>query len=372
MPLTLAKKGKVWHVTGTINGRRYRKSTGTTSRDRAEAFRREKERDLEDRVYLSEAKVFADAVTLYIEKGGEKRFLSPIMDRFQGVRLKDITPVAVSEFALEKYGHLQPASVKRFLYTPLNAVMRAAHRADLCSLKRFDPPKIPKKSIDYADRQWMDLFREHAWPRIELAVLFMTTTATRVGEACRVTVADVDLYRGVAILRMTKTGKSRQVALARGLVDKMAAWIESEKLRPEDRLFGYADRWSVNQAIERVCKKAGIRYLSSHKVGRHAFAARLLAEGQGLRTVMEGGGWATIQIVAETYGHLEKSMVDGAMRASGEAFLGKTGLGSQTLALPPPENGGQDSGTLLVSEVEGSGNSLKNLVGATGIEPVTR
>ena len=371
MPLYLEKKGRIWHIKGTINGERYRKSAKTTSRESAEEKRRKTERDLEDRSFRSDALVFADAVSLYLEKGGEDRFLPPIMDRFQGTKLVDISHVAVSDFAMQRYGHLQPASVKRFLYTPLNAVMRSAHRANLCPLIRFDPPKIPKKAVDYADDQWIDIFLKSAFPRIALTVMFITLTATRVGEACRVTVADVDLARGFAILRMTKSGKSRKVAIPPILVDLLKEWIWEMQLESGDRLFGYADRWSVNQAIKRVCKKAGIRYLSSHKVGRHAFAARLLAEGKGLRTVMEGGGWASIQIVVDTYGHLEQSMVDGAMRESGEAFLGKIGLGSKTLALPPPETTGQENGKAGFLDGGESKKTLKSLVGTTGIEPVT-
>jgi integrase len=307
-----------------------------------------------------------------VEKGGEKRFLKPLMARFEGTRLKDITPAAVSEFALEKYGHLQPASVKRFLYTPLNAVMRAGHRAQLCPLVRFDPPKVPKKPVEYADDKWLRTFLEYAHARIALTVLFMTLTATRVSEACRVTLGDVDLARGFAILRQTKSGKSRKVMLPPLLVEPLRQWIADNRLENEaDRLFGYADRWSVNQAIKRTCKKAGIKYLSSHKAGRHAFAARLLAEGKSLRFVQEGGGWASIQIVAETYGHLEQSMIDSALKESGDGFIGKIGLGSKTLALTSSKTNGHVSGTLEILELEESEKTEQNLVGATGIEPVT-
>ena len=70
-------------------------------------------------------------------------------------------------------------------------------------------------------------------------------------------------------------------------------------------------------AIERVCRKAGLPYLSSHKVGRHAFAARLLAQGQSLKLVQDAGGWATIQVVSEIYGHLEQQAIDDAVRGAG-------------------------------------------------------
>ena len=255
MPLDLVKKGKVYHVDGRINGRRYRQSTRTRDRPRAEAFRRKLERDLEDRAYLgADAAIFADAVAIYIEKGGEGAHLRPLLEKFEAFKLKDITPAEVSRFAQARFAHMQPPSVKRYLYTPLNAIMRAAHRAQLAPLVRFDPPKFKRKPVEYADNHWLRTFLEFAHPRLALIVMFMTLTGTRVSEACRVTVGDVDLQRGTAVLRRTKNGKSRRVPLPPLLVGALRQWaLGKARTAP---LFGYSGRWSVNQAIERTCAKA--------------------------------------------------------------------------------------------------------------------
>ena len=165
MPLKLVKKGKIYHVTGRIDGRRYRESTGTRDRERAEAFRRRLERELEDRAFLGvDAAIFADAVAIYIEKGGEARHLQRLLERFEAVRLRDITPVDVSRFAQARFGHMQASSVKRYLYTPLNAIMRAAHRAQIAPLVRFDPPKVKRKPVAYADNAWLRSFLASAPP----------------------------------------------------------------------------------------------------------------------------------------------------------------------------------------------------------------
>ena len=174
MPLKLVKKGKIYHIHGTINGRRYRESTGTASREHAEAIRRQTERDLEDRAYLR-AVTFADAVNVYLEKRPDAgAHLGPLMDRFEAVQIKDITPAVVSAFSTERYGHMEPSSVKRYLYTPLNAVLRQAHEAQLCPLLRFEPPKVKRKPVEYADDQWLRTFLEFAHPRIALTVLFLS------------------------------------------------------------------------------------------------------------------------------------------------------------------------------------------------------
>ncbi|HMN37496.1 MAG TPA: tyrosine-type recombinase/integrase [Hyphomicrobium sp.] len=92
------------------------------------------------------------------------------------------------------------------------------------------------------------------------------------------------------------------------LVHAMQRLITADgETNPGATVFGYAGRWSVNQAIKRVCANAdpALKYYSSHKLGRHAFATRLLDSGKSLQHVKDAGGWASIQIVSDAYGHLE-------------------------------------------------------------------
>lgn len=328
MPLKLVKRSGSphWYISGSVRGSRYFESTGTGSRRHAEALRLTREREILDAEFYGEAKatIFADAAAVYLEKGGEGRFLVPILERFGKLRLPQITPADVSRFARERYGHLSPASVKRQLYTPLNAVMRAAHRAQLGPLQHYDPPKVPHKPVVYADDRWLGTFLEHAHFRVAAVVLFMTLTGARVSEACRLAPDDVYIdddepKRCYVILRKTKSGKSRRAVLAPVLVDALRGAIQhnAKTIDGQVRVFGYASRWSVNQAIERVCVKAGLPVLSSHKVGRHAAAARLLATGASLKTLQAAYGWASMRIAADTYGHLEQQAVDEAVRAAG-------------------------------------------------------
>ena len=76
--------------------------------------------------------------------------------------------------------------------------------------------------------------------------------------------------------------------------------------------FGYASRFSLTRILKRACKRANVTYFSPHRAGRHAFAARFLADGHSLKALMEGGGWKTLNAVA-VYSHLERSQVDRAM-----------------------------------------------------------
>ncbi len=151
----------------------------------------------------------------------------------------------------------------------------------------------------------------HCGERLRAALLFVSFTGARASECCRLEDADVDWGRHEALLSHTKNGEPRVVPLA-GLVYEALA-----KLRgASGPLFGFGQRHSFNQAIARACRRAGLPVMTSHKLGRHAFAARLLSQGHTLKDVKEAGGWKTYRMVDPVYGHLERSSVDRAMRLS--------------------------------------------------------
>jgi integrase len=137
-----------------------------------------------------------------------------------------------------------------------------------------------------------------------------------VTEACTLVWDDVDLESAQALLRETKNGTSRVADFAAPVTTAL------HEIRPSmpavaARVFGYAARWSVNQAIERACARAQAPYMSSHRIGRHAFAARLLRDGHSLKLVQEAGGWKAARMVSDHYGHLERSQISAVIKNSG-------------------------------------------------------
>lgn len=325
------------------------------------------EREIIDRETLGTAHTltFADCCLVYLEKGGEKRFLRPILERFGNTRVKDIRADDVSRFALEVYGHKAPSTVKRELYTPLNAALRAGCDEHDAPIRRFTPPKVVRPQIQEAPPDWFPAFFAAGHKRINAIVLFLTTTGCRVSEACRLTVRDCNFATGKALLRTTKTGKPRVVALTDFAMLAMQEIIDADKAKLDDTVFGYASRWSVNQAIERVCKKAGLPYYSSHKLGRHAFAARWLASGKSLRGLQEAGQWASIQVLADTYGHLEDSAVHAAIRDVGSE------VGSGAICTPDAQLPYRQRRRKRETKKKYKGKQQVEVVGTRGIEPLT-
>jgi integrase len=310
-----AVKG-TWRIRGSLGGRRYDESTGTDSRAHAEAILARRQKEILDAHTFGPERTtsFGEAVETYVRSGGEVRFLEPLVRAFGPRRMADITQADVMRFIAERYPSTGPQGVNRQVYTPLIAIYRIAHKASMGPMPAFIRPKIERKAaVRFATDEDLQRILPACSPRLVGAVLLMSLGGARASEACRVVDPDVDWIRGDITLRETKNGSPRVVCAGASL---MAAL--SPLRGTAGPLFGFASRYSLNQALGRACERAGILpAFSTHEVGRHAFAARHLREGRTLLEVQKLGDWKSYRMVAEVYGHLERSSLDGAMRASG-------------------------------------------------------
>lgn len=90
----------------------------------------------------------------------------------------------------------------------------------------------------------------------------------RLGEALRLTIADVDLARGLLHVRLTKFGKSRLVPISADVIQRLGACAKSVELRlglrPGDALFFVGPRGkpvsqaALNASFHDILKSAGI------------------------------------------------------------------------------------------------------------------
>jgi integrase len=310
-----AVKG-TWRIRGTLGGRRYDESTGTDSRAHAEAIFAKRQKEILDAVTFGAERttVFGEAVELYLQSGGEARFLEPLVRAFGPRRLADICQADVMRFIGERYPRTGSQGINRQVYTPLIAIYRIAHRAGMGPMPAFIRPKIERKeAVRFATDDDLTKLIPACSPRLVGAVVLMSLGGARASEACRVADPDVDWIRGEVTLRETKNGSPRVICGGASLMGALMPLRGSA-----GPLFGFASRYSLNQALGRACERAGILpAFSTHEVGRHAFAARHLREGRTLLEVQKLGGWKSYRMVAEVYGHLERSTLDDAMRSTG-------------------------------------------------------
>jgi integrase len=305
MPLTLYKRGKIYHYRGTVAGRRLRGSTGTEKKAAAQRFIS----DIEDKQWKGHfdgpgaVLTFSQAAILYREAGKPDRFLDQIEVYWKDTLVKDINAGMVRKAAIALYPTATAATRNRHVIVPTQAIINHAAEMELCNhlkVKRFS---VETKKKTPATWEWVQAFMLHANPHLAALCCFMFLTGARVSEAVDLRWGDVDLSAATALIRQTKVGKERTAHMPPALVVAIAN-IQSNR-NPDDKVFKYSTRSTVKPQWNKVFKRAKIIPLTFHAC-RHGFATALLHKGVDPITVAKLGGWASAQLVFETYGHAKE------------------------------------------------------------------
>ena len=86
MPLKLRRRrgSNNWYLRGTIRGIPVDESTGTAERDVAEEIRIKRESEILDRsIHGRRATAsFLEVAVMYLEAGGERTYMAPVLDHF--------------------------------------------------------------------------------------------------------------------------------------------------------------------------------------------------------------------------------------------------------------------------------------------------
>ena len=307
--LVLKRRDGVFYAYGTVAGERVRKSLGTRDPKIAEELRAQYEAKLWKRRSYGEESVrtFEEAVTSYIEAGGERTYLEPLLRRFRGRVLGTIKPEEIRQAARSLGSHKKGSTRNRQVIVPACAVINHAAEAGWCSkigVSRF-PVEKPKRIA--VDRSWISAFLAQAdrdgLPHLAAAVLFMWQTGTRVSEATRVVPANIDLKERRILLERTKTSRWEPRHISRELMIRIA----NLPMQDGQPVFGYASRFGLRDRMKAVCRRARIIFVPPHQAGRHSFASNALAMGATAKEVMEAGGWKTARMVLEIYAHANRA-----------------------------------------------------------------
>lgn len=249
---------------------------------------------------------FRSAAESYLQHGGERRYLPPIIAYFGDTPVAEIVPWDIKQMALALYPEHLSATRNRQALTPTRAVLIHAYERGWCPLIRLTRfREEPRRRKSPASHAWLHLFVRQCdhdgLPHVAALVLFMSQTGARVSEAVALRWAEVDLVGRRATLLKTKTGTNS----VRHLTDELIGRVQllATGAAATDRVFRYTSRFSVNERIAAVCGRAGISYKSSHACGRHSFATNAIGMGMDIKTAMEAGDWKSSAVFIETYVH---------------------------------------------------------------------
>lgn len=299
MPLTLYRRGAIWHYRGTVAGRRLRGSCKTTDKTIAQRIASDKEgREWRRHLDGPEAVLtFANAATAYRKAGKPTRFLARLEDLWKNTLVKNINPGRIRQSSIDLFPDASGAYRNRAVISPTAAIINLAAEQGFCQRVRVKKWPVEHHEKTPATWDWVEAFRAVASPQLGALALFMFCTGARISEALAVTWDDVDFSRRNVLIRQTKIGAERLAHMQPELLASIASLQDRD-----GPVFGYRTRDHARLYWDRAVREAGIKRLSFHAC-RHGFATAMLQAGVDPVTTAKRGGWKSVQHVFATYGH---------------------------------------------------------------------
>lgn len=305
MPLTLYKRGKIWHYRGTVAGERRRGSTKSEKKSVAEKIVAAIQSEAWQSFIVGPRATltFEEAAQAYRSAGKSIRFLGALEAHWGETRVMDITADAIIAAAKKLYPNAQNSTRNRHVIGPTQAVINHAAEMGLCNPIRVRRLKEAVKVKTPVTLEWLRAFMDHANPHLGALACFMFLTGARISEAIDVRWRDVDFEARRVLIRQSKISEERLAHMPAMLIVAISN-IQSNR-EPGEKVFKYSSRFTAEPQWQKAVKRAGLEYLSFHCC-RHGFATALLHKGVDPVTVAKLGGWASTQHVFKTYGHAMK------------------------------------------------------------------
>ena len=293
MPLKLIppRKSPYWSVRGTYLGVYVDRSTKARKRAVAGKVLKRIERDIERGEFAQPGEpTFASAAAAYMRAGGERTYLTKLLNHFGATPLNRVDQASIDAAAHVLYPAGSAATRNRQVYTPVSAVLRhAGARVDL---------RRPKGSMGNKQTAW--LWPEEAHRLLEEAdklskpfgalLTVLLYTGLRLSEALNLTWDRVRLQDGYAYVPDTKNGSPRPVFLPPVAVAALA----NAKLDDRGRVF----RLTKSGHLYSLLRVAGIKAdvdlpeRSAFHILRHTYATWMRRyAGADSQALIATGAW---------------------------------------------------------------------------------
>ncbi len=318
--LSLVKRPRspFWVIRGSIKGRRIEESSGTTDRRLAEEIRAKREAEIfRQAIYghTAPSATFADAALSYVEGGGSKRFLRPVVEHFGETPLARIDQDAIERGARKVYPNATAATRNRQFFTPASAVLHHAAKRGWAAAPILERPKVKDAPFRWLTPEEAERLIAASSAHLRPLIVFMLYSGARSGEALALDWRDVDLDRGHASFLKTKNGEARGVPLHRRVIAELANLSHREGpvfRRPDGLPYaspkGGEDTSSgsrIKKAFRGAARRAGLADVSPHDL-RHTWATWFYQTNRDLTALQKLGGWKSVQMVLR-YTHTDAS-----------------------------------------------------------------
>lgn len=313
MPLRLVSGrhgSPFYYIRGTVRGVAVDESTGTADREAAEAIRARREWEITQGTVFGRraTATFLAAAVSYMEAGGSRRFMDPILAHFGTRKLDTLDQAAIDAGARKLYPAAATSTVNRQFYTPVSAVLKHAAARGLCDHRPIARPKQPKSRVRWITPEEAERLIAACADHLRPLVIFMLYTGARVSEALYIEWNEVDLSRGHVVFLDTKNGENRGVPLHPRVVAALANIDKRNKTvvfrRPDGMPYEVKEDagGQIKTAFGGACRRAEIDDFHPHDC-RHTWATWHYAANRDLVALMKLGGWKSERMVLR-YAHV--------------------------------------------------------------------
>lgn len=218
---------------------------------------------------------FLSAAVAYMEAGGRRKYVAPLIKHFGEKPLEEMTQQAIDDAAIALYPGVTPATRNCYVYTPVSAILHHA-LGEKCPVIRR--PKGAKGKIK-TDFMWpTDAFAiigeaDKIDPEFGLYLRLLIYTGIRKSEGLGLLAADVQPGERAAWIRDSKNEDPRMLKLRDDIVGPLQAHLETHS---GERLFRFKDGGHFKHFLTRArCAAAGAACPVRRPVGWKEPAHRL-------------------------------------------------------------------------------------------------
>ncbi|BFU94354.1 MAG: putative Integrase [Nitrospira sp.] len=326
----LVKRGDVWWMSFTYQGKQVRKSTGTSDRRLADAILAKVKVQIVEGQYFeraaAESHTFQELMDRYekehvarkLRHRGLKGYMKNLRGFFGERTLADITPKEIVAYKNKRYEDgMAPATINRELANLKKAFNLAMREWEWCHQNPVSRVSMEKEN-NKRDR-WLTEEEEgrllgSCRPWLLDVVVFALHTGMRMGEILELTWRGVDFnHRTVTVFR-SKNGERRTIPVNETVLHMLK---EKSKVRSLvldrvfcSKIFTPLESGHLRRAFRLALSKAKIEEFHFHDL-RHTFATRLVQAGIDLYKVQQLLGHKS-PIMTQRYAHhYPESLRDG-------------------------------------------------------------
>lgn len=311
--MSLYRVGDLWYLDITHNGRRDRRSTGTTDKKAAQEYhdRIKAENWRTTKLGDSPSRHWFDAIGLWLlesERDPSDKYRLAVLKRKLGnPPLAQITQESLDE-ALKGQ---KPSSYNRYLQL-VHAVLAlaASKRKWLTAVPKFERKSVDDQRVRWLTKEEWDKLRKQLPDYLREMAQFALATGLRENNVIGLQWSQVDLKRATAWIHpdQAKAGKAIGIplnddAMAVLAVRRTACDKEEEKTGQEQPTVFRQLYKTSNRAWYEALKAAGLKGFRWHDL-RHTWASWHVMGGTRLEELQKLGGWKTLAMVTR-YAHLD-------------------------------------------------------------------